>query len=399
MTSLDSLFVGEQPTQRDVAARADGRLEAIVGAAAHGSTPLDHAVERRRLHQLVGEGAGLGVGVDPRAAPALPSAAQTRTRARSKFLRRQRRDWLAVASAAAAMVAIIGASFVGVRAAVASTPTGDARTLLQFGEEALASSVAAVNAERKRVEVTRSDMMAAADLSATALGSLVGIADEELRQGALAARDAFVTELAAISVPTEFPLLEGEALDRGATLSQIGAALEVVNARQLDVDAVHQELADLRNLLEAKRDAYRLTVVPLADSMIALAATSIEQNVEALPEFRVAVQNSASVFAAARATGRAGWAEMQALGDAIRALRADEERVLLEAEEARSSSRSAGRPNGGSNGDSGASSPGDAPAPVEPGPGTPTDGATDGGSATDGGTTGGGVTDGATPAP
>lgn len=390
MSSLDSLFADDQPTRLVEAARTESRLDAMVGTTASTSAPVDHVVERQRLQQLVGAPGELRAGTDPRAVAALPSAIETRTKARSRLLRRQRRDWIAVASAAAAIVAIVGAGFVGVRAAVASTPTGDARTLLEFGEEALASSVAGVNTERKRVETTRGDMMAAADLSAATLASLAGTADEALRQSAIAARDAYVAEVKAIIVPAELAPFQGAEAAPDATLAEIGAALEVVNARQLEADAAHQELKDLRKALEAKRDAYRLTVAPLADSMIALAASSIGQNVEALPEFRTAVQNAANAFAAARATGRVGWAEMQALGDAIRALRIDDARALLEAEETGSSGGSGGGPNNESSG----SNPGDTPAPPEPGPGTPTDGSTEGGGTTDGETTDGGATDG-----
>lgn len=373
MSSLDSLFAGDQATRLVEAARAEGRLDAMVGTAAPSSAPVDHVVERQRLQQLVGAAGGVVAGADPRAVAALPAAVETRTKARSRFLRRQRRDWLAVASAAVAIIAIVGASFVGVRAAVASTPTDDARTLLEFGEEALASSVAGVNTERKRVEATRADMMAAAELSAATLASLAGTADEALRQSALAARDAYVAEVNAISVPAEVAPFEAKNTASDASLAEIGAALEAVNARQVEADAVHQELRDLRKALESKRDAYRLTVAPLADSMIALATAALGENVEALPEFRVAVQNAVDAFAAARTTGRVGWVEMQALGAAIIALRADDERAISEA--ADQESGSAWRPpsdGSGTTPDPGTTDPGPAdPGPVDPGPTDP----------------------------
>ncbi|MGX1693930.1 hypothetical protein ACWIBQ_00910 [Microbacterium keratanolyticum] len=399
MSSLDDLFVGDPSTRPTAPARPDGRLDALVGSVAPVAAPVDHAVERERLGQLVGDSAGVRTAADARAVAALPAAASTRTKARSRFLRRQRRDWLALATAAAAIIAIAGASFVGVRAAVASTPTDDARTLLTFGEEALASSMSAVNAERKRFETTRTEMLAAAEQSAATLVSLAGVADEGLRQGAIAARDAYAADVKAISLPASLKPFEAEVLDDDATITEIGAALDSVNARQLDADAAQQELRDLRKALESKRDAYRASAAPLADSMLALAATSLGQHTAALPEFRGAVQNATNAFTAARTTGRVGWGEMQALGAAIAALRADDERALSEGA-VDDGSRSSG--------DGWNSGPGDVATPPAPGPGggatddstdggsTDSGGSTDGDGSTDGSVTDGGVTDGST---
>lgn len=309
------------------AARLSGDLDALVG---------------RRRTVRAPQGAGHDV---PRLVAMVEAAAADRVPlvdVPSPTVRRRaprRIDWLTVASAAAAVIAVsVASSFTAVQMANAN-PVGDAVVLLEADQEALESAEQGLVAMRTRLQEQADAGRAGVTAVTTALASLVP-GDGESPFVAPAAVDAakaaaaqYAAALDALVLPAALPDWEEPDIDRDS-LASVGTAIDEVQGRAGEVDQAAAQLRLLRAEADAAADTFSTGLAAFASAVAAEVPAVLDDAPSADQALRDAVQTTAAAIGEVDLTTPAGAAALVAYRDAVRAVRADQQRVEDEAAEA-----------------------------------------------------------------
>lgn len=352
MSPLDDLFENDRlasdaPRVPQTGATAQ-KLENLLGAHRRVSRPVRAHDDTPRLVHMV-ETADSG---RPRVVTEVPTAG-TRRRRRPRV----RIDRLNALSAVIAVVVVVGAvAFAGTKAASAS-PADIAAQALAQDENALRSAQQGLDAVVERLTSDIATGLTEAQSTRTAVLALdENMVEGEGRSAVLAATDAYEATLGAIVVPEVPEVYEHPDIDE-ESLVDVAAALDEVRARSAAMDDSVTAIRALRAQVEADRVIHRQALSVFAASFVALADAEVARYPEADDELQEAVILAGSAVASSPLYEQSGQQALSAYQEAVRALRDDDRRARVEAEQAE---RQADRRTG----DQGAVDPGEETEPV-----------------------------------
>lgn len=339
--------------------RDRSRLRQVADSAAIAGG-LDGLLGRRRAPRV-----GDGVGHDlPRLMQMVDDAATNRapmpTSSTPSSVRRSRRriDWLSITVGAVAVISVaVASTFTAVQIANAN-PTGDAVTLLQSDEDALASAELALTASRQRIAQQIESGAATAQSFQTSVAAFAPEEDEDpfldpaLIDAATLSATQYTEALGAIVVPEELPPWSAPKADEDS-LTSVAAAIDEVQVRTALVDDANAELRTTRQSIEAAATGFTAGIDAFRAGLVASTATVLEDAPDADPTLRDAVTLASTTAGAADLTTSAGAAALLAYRDAVRALRDGQVRAEDEAAAERERQRERERNNANNNNNQG----------------------------------------------
>lgn len=288
--------------------------------------------------------------------------------------RRKRVDWLTLAAASVAVVAVVTATTMGVVQSATASPAASSLKVLAADEATLLNSHQAVASTRQRIsedvatalessaalraalEATRSapDPARAADDNDQENQELMPIADAAALDTTLAAVDSYRTGLQAVALP-EIPAVYTRADFDEDSLSAVGAAINAVQEELAAVDAAAGEVRAARAEVDALAATLATQLTTFAATFPGVSVAALDANDEAEEQFRQTVTNAGAAVAAADLTTPAGLATLSAyrqsvidlVADNVRAVREREEAEAEAEAEARRNNSGSGRPNDG----------------------------------------------------
>ncbi len=271
MTRMQDLFASQRRRDERVIntlgnPATDRRLEAMFdGAPRVTAERKDSHDEVNALSELIST---------RRVATPAPRGAKKPTRARRS---RGRRDWMSIGAAGLAVVSVVTAStLVGISVASAS-PASEAVGTLTANEAVLANSIERVNSGISALEQTRTNAKTDAEALAAPLAALGQIAQLPSLGPAEAARQALLTEIDSVPMPQPVAAYRRPAID-GDSLESVGTAIDVVDSRTREAQAVSSQLSDLRDSLDKTVRPLDEAVAAVAGELPSLATTLVTEN-------------------------------------------------------------------------------------------------------------------------
>lgn len=271
MTRMQDLFASQRRRDERVIntlgnPATDRRLEAMFdGAPRVTAERRDSPDEVNALSELIST---------RRVATPAPRGAKKPIRARRS---RGRRDWMSIGAASLAVVSVVTAStLVGISVASAS-PASEAVGTLTANEAVLANSIERVNSGISALEQTRTNAKTDAEALAAPLAALGQIAQLPSLGPAEAARQALLTEIDRVPMPQPVAAYRRPAID-GDSLESVGTAIDVVDSRTREAQAVSSQLSDLRDSLDKTVRPLDEAVAAVAGELPSLATTLVTEN-------------------------------------------------------------------------------------------------------------------------
>lgn len=360
--NLKALVGGSEPTGRDSVA-AD--LKALLGErrdAAPSATQLDLS--------LLPRSDGFAADEKGWRAPELAQVGK-----RPLFGGRRRAgaiNYLSVAAAVVAVVALVGAVSLAVVQRATANPADDAMFSLREREAELANETKVLETAADLYDDSVEEAAALAEVSAPIVAGLAGRVDGaalvpvENARAALAAAAASST---AVRVPT---YRRGQIDEKD--LAQVGNAIDSVRLARGELPALIASARDARSTVVSAIAGYRAQLLSLGTAIESEAVKLVTENDSAGQTFRTSVTDAAARVVTSQRAGGDGLSEMPAYAAAVDALRAENARIvaLEEAEREATPSRPT-NPNGGNvnnrDADSDSSDPGTpSPEPSQPAP-------------------------------
>lgn len=350
----------------DSAAHSRRDLAALVG----GSPATSGSAPKSDLTTLVGTG-GTAAEQDGWRAPELAQVGK-----RPIFGGRRKAgavNYLSVAAAVLAVVAIVGtASFAVVQRATAN-PADDAMISLREREAELANDTKVLQTAADLYAASIAEGAALAQNSGPVLTALQSRVDPVPLAAAEASRMALLqaTEVATtVTVPT----YARAAIDE-KSLADVGEAIDDVRLAKDSLPALVTAARDARSQVTSALSSFRVELTSLGSAIETEATKIVVTNDSASQSFRAAVTDAAARVRASQQAGGDGLSEMPVFAAAVDALRTENQRVLAleeaerEATPSQPSTRNPG--SGGSNSGGGSSNPGNSnpsptPAPSQP---------------------------------
>lgn len=344
---------------------AHGALSAIVGDARH----MPSSDSRAALSRLVGDGGKSAEDAGWRA----PELAQVGKRPLFGGRRRAGAiNYLSVAAAILAVVAIVGtASFAVVQRATAN-PADDAMIGLREREAELANDTKVLQTAADLYGATLAEASTLAQASESVFAALDGRVDPAPLAAAATAREGLV-QTAATAAPVSVPRYQRASIDE-KSLVEVGNAIDGVRAARESLPALISDARDSRAQVVAGISALRSALKAIGSAILTDAEKIAAQNSSAARSFRTAVTDAAARVTAAQQDGGDGLAEMPVFAAAVDALRAENQRVLGLEDAARSrtpTQPSTRNPGSGGSSNSGGSNPSPSPSPSASAPQTP----------------------------
>lgn len=328
-------------SESGVAFGSHARLEALVGRPRHAASTRGAGTDGVRLAALV---SSASANTSPLTAPAMAAPAYDETSdPKAQRPRGHRRvDWLNTTVAAVAVAAALGtAVFAGAHMANAS-PAADAVQVLTTEEATLAGTESALATSKSRLEERIQTADADVALVRTALSTMAeteeqpATAEPAALATAIESVDTYRAALAEIELPDVPAPYERGPVDE-ESLASVGEAIDQIQVKSADVNAVVEELRSSRASFDALTDTYSTQLATFSDAFESDAAVELEANPAAGDEFRSAVTDAARAVATTPLDGAGGATALMTYHDAVIALRAEDLRVRIEEEAARDS--------------------------------------------------------------
>ncbi|MGW9586193.1 hypothetical protein [Microbacterium sp. NPDC055455] len=331
MSTLDDLFgeaghtaspgPGIDPRERE-------RLRRLVGAGAAGAArPAGSTQGRASLADIVGEAGAAAPGPQRQASAApVPDKSAARPR-RQRSRRRTPADWVNALVATVAVAAVVG---VGALVLVERTTQDDvaqAAQSLRQQEAEVRNRATTLQTSQGLYSTAITDAAALAAEADAALVGLEGKSDEAARATAVQALDAFGSALAGHQAADDAVEL-GRATPEPTDLASVAAALDDVREASEAIDEAIDRTREARSALTAAQDAFRAALATFGATLPASAAEVVDENLAAVESYREAVRVTADDVGVAQGRGESGLAQMVLYGQAVDALRAENQRVL-----------------------------------------------------------------------
>lgn len=333
-------------------------LSALVG----GSRPALSPDSRGALSALVGVG-GKSAEDSGWQAPELAQAGK-----RPLFGGRRRVgavNYLSLAAAVLAVVAIVGTTSFAVVQRTTANPADDAMVSLREREAELANDTKVLQTAADLYDASVEEATSLAQSSESVLAALEGRVDGSALAAAQAARGTLL-QAAATAVSVSIPEYQRASIDE-KSLADVGKAIDGVRVARESLPTLITDARDARSQVTGAVSAFRTELANLGSAIKAEADRLVVENDSATQSFRTAVTDAAGRVTAAQQAGGDGLAEMPVYAAAVDALRAENQRVLAlkEAERERTPTQQPTRNpgSGGSNTGGGSTNPSPAPAP------------------------------------
>lgn len=342
MNTLDDLF-GEAgrsaPSGSGIDPAERERLLRLVGpgpvrTARTASSPTSRA----GLADIVGD-AGSAIGPrrdDPARAVSTSKSPRARPQ-RQRSHRRTAEDWLNTAVAAVAVAAVVA---VGGLVLIERTSQDDvvrAAQSLRQQEAEVRNRAVTLQTSQGLYETAITDASALASEADPILVGLEGKSDEAARVTAVQALEAFRSALTAHE-PAEDAVEFAGATPAPTDLASVAAALDGVRVASNEIDDAIDRTREARAALTTAVEAFRAALQMFGATLPASAAEAIDDNLAAGDSYREAVRVTADDVAIAQGRGESGLAQMALYGQAVDALREENQRVLDARSQARRNS-------------------------------------------------------------
>ncbi len=281
-------------------------------------------------------------------------------------------NYLSVAVATLAVVALVGTASFAVVLRATANPADDAMVSLREREAELANETKVLQTAVDLYAGSTSEAAALAETSAPVLAALQGRVDGAALTTAENAR-VVLAEKAKAAAPVSVPAYQRESIDE-KSLDDVGQAIDDVRLARETLPPLITEARDARSSVVTALSDYRTALTSLGTAIQAEAAKLTAANESAGSNFRTAVTDAAARVVSAQQAGGDGLADMPAYAVAVDALRVENARVVALEEAEREATRNRPTtPNGGTdNGrdpDSDSSDPGTpSPEPSQPAP-------------------------------
>lgn len=363
MSTLDDLFPdGRRQTETHTAAAVEQqtvrRLDQLLGDRRADIDRTHRASARPALVAMVD-----GAVADARPLGTVPSSSRPDSRRP-----RRRFDLLNVSVAALAVLALAAAGLIGGVQAATASPATDALRVLAADEKTIESATAGLESARGRLvdSVAEADAAAAAlrpalesvrsapdpadippgETEAPADAGTIPIADPKALDAALAALDAYRTDLSAFDPPAMPKEYTRGTVDTDS-LSEVAAAIDDAQLQLAEIDRVSADVRDTRTALDARVAAFASDLKKFTGGFPAVARAAIDKNPDAAQDLKNAVGAAAEGVSAGNLLSEQGRQSVQAYRDAVIALasaqvyadRLREEREREEAERERERER------------------------------------------------------------
>jgi|GEM_PF-4059064 len=281
-------------------------------------------------------------------------------------------NYLSVAAAALAVVALVGTASFAVVLRATANPADEAMVSLREREAELANETKVLQTAIDLYDGSTSEAAALAESSASVLVALQGRVDGAVLTSTENAR-VILADAAKAAVPVAIPVYQRESIDE-KSLDDVGQAIDDVRSSRDNLPPLITEARDARSSVVAALSDYRAALGSLGAAIEAEAAKLVALNDSAGSAFRTSVTDAAGRVVSAQRAGGDGLSEMPAYAVAVDALRAENARVVaLEEAERETTPTRPSTPNGG-NGNtrnptpSDPASPSPEPTPSEPAP-------------------------------
>lgn len=276
-------------------------------------------------------------------------------------------NYLSVAAAVVAVLAIVGtASFAVVQRATAN-PADDAMVSLREREAELANDTKVLQTAADLYDASVTEASSLAQASESVLVALQGRVDGTALGAAESARGTLL-QASATAAPVSIPEYQRASIDE-KSLADVGKAIDGVRLARESLPTLITDARDARSQITAAVSAFKSELAALGSAIKSEADKLVVENDSAAQTFRSAVTDAAARVTAAQQAGADGLAEMPAYAAAVDALRAENQRVLAleEAERERTPTQQPTRKpgSGGSNTGGGATNPSPSPSPSE----------------------------------
>lgn len=324
-----------------------------------GTAVLDDHHTARRLREMIGEprqsraaatsdadARALADMVQAAARTAVPVGAGSGEPSRSKKRARRSVDAVTLSAAALAVVSLVVAGTVGGIQMATASPAASAVESLEADEAALLNAhqslktaqdrlVADIDAQTAEAAQLRSALTGtstAPDPAGELDDAPLAVTDAAALAAALAAVDAYVSGLAAITLP-ELPAQYARADIDEDSLVEVGGAIDGVQERLVAMDDATAEARAVREKFDALRPTADVAVDAYAASFVPAAAAAITRYPDGEESLRRAVTDAAARVAAADLWTVEGRSALAAYRDAYVALAADQLRFEIEREQ------------------------------------------------------------------
>ncbi|WP_193751218.1 hypothetical protein [Microbacterium testaceum] len=281
-------------------------------------------------------------------------------------------NYLSVAVAAIAVVALVGTASFAVFLRATANPADDAMVSLREREAELANETKVLQTAVDLYAGSTSEAASLAETSAPVLAALQGRVDGAALAAAENAR-AVLAQKAQAAVSVSVPAYQRDSIDE-KSLDDVGQAIDDVRLARETLPPLISEARDARSSVVTALSDYRTALGSLGAAIQSEAAKLVAANDSAGSAFRAAVTDAAARIVSAQQAGGDGLSDMPAYAVAVDALRAENARIVaLEEAEREATPNRPSNPNGGTdNGrdpDSDSSDPGTpSPEPSQPAP-------------------------------
>ncbi|WP_226532009.1 hypothetical protein [Microbacterium paraoxydans] len=360
-----------------------------------GAAVLDDHHTAQRLRQIIGEPREAEVATRPLAdrselidmveaarRTAVPVAAGADAPGRASRRPRRRFDAVTLTAAAVAVVAVATATVVGGIQMASASPASSALESLEADEavaqnayqslkiarDRLVSDLDAQTVDAAQLRAALVETATAPDPAGRADDAPLSVTDADALAAALAALDAYVSGLAAITV-AELPAEYARGQIDEDSLVQVGGAIDGVQERLVALDEATAEARALRGQLDALRPAASRAVDAYAASFVTAADAAVGRYPDGEEALRTAVSDAAARVVSADLWSAEGRSALTAYRDAFVSLVADQLRFEIERENRENAQQSWPQQNGtqdpGQDGSTG-QNPVDPADPVDP---------------------------------
>lgn len=283
-------------------------------------------------------------------------------------------NYLSVAVATLAVVALVGTASFAVVLRATANPADDAMVSLREREAELANETKVLQTAVDLYAGSTSEAAALAETSAPVLAALQGRVDGAALTSAENAR-VVLAEKARAAAPVSVPAYQREPIDE-KSLDDVGQAIDDVRLARETLPPLITEARDARSAVVTALSDYRAALGLLGTAIQSEATKLVAANDSAGSNFRSAVTDAAGRIVSAQQAGGDGLSDMPTYAVAVDALRAENARIIaLEEAEREATPNRPTNPNGGTdngrdpysnNSDPGTPSP--EPSPPAPSP-------------------------------
>jgi len=281
-------------------------------------------------------------------------------------------NYLSVAAAVVAVVALVGAVSLAVVQRATANPADDAMFSLREREAELANETKVLQTAADLYDDSVEEAAALAEVSAPIVAGLAGRVDGAALVPVENARAALAAATAS-STAVRVPIYQRGQIDE-KDLAQVGNAIDSVRLARDEIPALIASARDARSTVVSALAGYRTQLVSLGAAIESEATKLVAENDSAGSSFRTAVTDAAARVVASQQAGGDGLGDMPVYAAAVDALRAENARVVALEEAEREAARDRPtNPNGGNGSnrdpDSNSSDPGTpSPQPSQPAP-------------------------------